>query len=51
MKAFLDKKEAIQNAITQKHKGEILTLRDELKALITPLQKELKALEKMQDKD
>ena len=51
MKAFLDKKEAIQNAITQKHKGEILTLRDGLKALITPLQKELKALEKMQDKD
>ncbi|EAL0033925.1 restriction endonuclease subunit M [Campylobacter upsaliensis] len=51
IKAFLDKKEAIQNAITQKHKGEILTLRDELKALITPLQKELKALEKMQDKD
>lgn len=51
MKAFLDKKEAIQNAITQKHKDEILTLRDELKALITPLQKELKALEKMQDKD
>ncbi|EAJ7399154.1 restriction endonuclease subunit M [Campylobacter upsaliensis] len=51
MKAFLDKKEAIQNAITQKHKDEILSLRDELKALITPLQKELKALEKMQDKD
>lgn len=51
IKAFLDKKEVIQNAITQKHKGEILTLRDELKALITPLQKELKALEKMQDKD
>ncbi|EEU7814767.1 N-6 DNA methylase [Campylobacter upsaliensis] len=51
IKAFLDEKEAIQNAITQKHKGEILTLRDELKALITPLQKELKALEKMQDKD
>ncbi|EAL53546.1 type I restriction-modification system, M subunit, putative [Campylobacter upsaliensis RM3195] len=51
IKAFLDKKEAIQNAITQKHKDEILTLRDELKALITPLQKELKALEKMQDKD
>lgn len=51
IKAFLDKKEDIQNAITQKHKGEILTLRDELKALITPLQKELKALEKMQDKD
>ncbi|MCR2097601.1 N-6 DNA methylase [Campylobacter upsaliensis] len=51
IKAFLDKKEAIQNAITQKHKDEILSLRDELKALITPLQKELKALEKMQDKD
>lgn len=51
MKAFLDKKEAIQNAITQKHKDEILSLRDELKALIAPLQKELKALEKMQDKD
>ncbi len=51
IKAFLDKKEAIQNAITQKHKNEILSLRDELKALITPLQKELKALEKMQDKD
>lgn len=51
MKAFLDKKEAIQNAITQTHKDEILSLRDELKALITPLQKELKALEKMQDKD
>lgn len=49
MKAFLDKKEAIQNAITQKHKDEILSLRDELKALITPLQKELKALEKAQD--
>ncbi|EOZ3533433.1 N-6 DNA methylase [Campylobacter upsaliensis] len=51
IKAFLDKKEAIQNAITQKHKDEILSLRDELKALIAPLQKELKALEKMQDKD
>lgn len=51
MKAFLDKKEAIQNAITQKHKDEILSLRDELKALIAPLQKELKPLEKMQDKD
>ncbi|EOV0661962.1 N-6 DNA methylase [Campylobacter upsaliensis] len=51
IKAFLDKKEAIQNAITQKHKDEILSLRDELKALITPLQKELRALEKMQDKD
>ncbi|WP_270966760.1 N-6 DNA methylase [Campylobacter upsaliensis] len=51
IKAFLDKKEAIQNAITQKHKDEILSLRDELKALITPLQKELKALEKMQNKD
>ncbi|ELX8739568.1 N-6 DNA methylase [Campylobacter upsaliensis] len=51
IKAFLDKKEAIQNAITQKHKDEILSLRDELKALTTPLQKELKALEKMQDKD
>ena len=51
IKAFLDEKEAIQNAITQKHKDEILSLRDELKALITPLQKELKALEKMQDKD
>ncbi|EOB4631545.1 N-6 DNA methylase [Campylobacter upsaliensis] len=51
IKAFLDKKEVIQNAITQKHKDEILSLRDELKALITPLQKELKALEKMQDKD
>ena len=51
MKAFLDKKEAIQNAITQTHKDEILSLRDELKALIAPLQKELKALEKMQDKD
>lgn len=51
MKAFLDKKEAIQNAITQKHKDEILSLRDELKALIAPLQKELKALEKMQNKD
>lgn len=51
MKAFLDKKEAIQNAITQKHKDEILSLRDGLKALIAPLQKELKALEKMQDKD
>ncbi|EAH5547071.1 restriction endonuclease subunit M [Campylobacter upsaliensis] len=51
IKAFLDKKEAIQNAITQKYKDEILSLRDELKALITPLQKELKALEKMQDKD
>lgn len=51
IKAFLDKKEAIQNAITQKHKDEILSLRDELKALITLLQKELKALEKMQDKD
>ncbi len=51
MKAFLDKKEVIQNAITQKHKDEILSLRDELKALIAPLQKELKALEKMQDKD
>ena len=49
MKAFLDKKEAIQNAITQKHKDEILSLRDELKALIAPLQKELKALEKAQD--
>ncbi|EMD8967552.1 N-6 DNA methylase [Campylobacter upsaliensis] len=51
IKAFLDKKEVIQNAITQKHKDEILSLRDELKALIAPLQKELKALEKMQDKD
>ena len=51
MKAFLDKKEAIQNAITQTHKDEILSLRDELKALIAPLQKELKALEKMQNKD
>lgn len=51
MKAFLDKKEAIQNAITQKHKDEILSLRNELKALIAPLQKELKALEKMQNKD
>lgn len=51
MKAFLDKKEAIQNAITQKHKDEILSLRDELKALIAPLQKELKPLEKMQNKD
>lgn len=51
IKAFLDKKEAIQNAITQKHKDEILSLRDELKALIAPLQKELKALEKMQNKD
>ena len=51
IKAFLDEKEAIQNAITQKHKDEILSLRDELKALIAPLQKELKALEKMQDKD
>ena len=51
MKAFLDKKEAIQNAITQKHKDEILSLRDDLKALIAPLQKELKPLEKMQDKD
>lgn len=51
MKAFLDRKEAIQNAITQTHKDEILSLRDELKALIAPLQKELKALEKMQDKD
>ncbi|EGP8042061.1 N-6 DNA methylase [Campylobacter upsaliensis] len=51
IKAFLDKKEAIQNAITQTHKDEILSLRDELKALIAPLQKELKALEKMQDKD
>ncbi|EAH9285282.1 restriction endonuclease subunit M [Campylobacter upsaliensis] len=51
IKAFLDKKEAIQNAITQKHKDEILSLRDELKALIAPLQKELKPLEKMQDKD
>ncbi len=49
MKAFLDKKEAIQNAITQTHKDEILTLRDELKALIAPLQKELKTLEKAQD--
>ncbi|EOE6441540.1 N-6 DNA methylase [Campylobacter upsaliensis] len=49
IKAFLDKKEAIQNAITQKHKDEILSLRDELKALIAPLQKELKALEKAQD--
>ncbi|EOX9270194.1 N-6 DNA methylase [Campylobacter upsaliensis] len=47
IKAFLDKKEAIQNAITQKHKDEILSLRDELKALIAPLQKELKALEKI----
>lgn len=51
MKAFLDKKEAIQNAITQTHKDEILSLRNELKALIAPLQKELKPLEKMQDKD
>lgn len=51
MKAFLDKKEAIQNAITQTHKDEILSLRDELKALIAPLQKELKPLEKMQNKD
>lgn len=51
MKAFLDKKEAIQNAITQTHKDEILSLRDELKALIAPLQKKLKALEKMQNKD
>lgn len=51
IKAFLDKKEVIQNAITQKHKDEILSLRDELKALIAPLQKKLKALEKMQDKD
>ena len=51
MKAFLDKKEAIQNAITQTHKNGILSLRDELKALIAPLQKELKPLEKMQDKD
>lgn len=51
IKAFLDKKEAIQNAITQTHKDEILSLRDELKALIAPLQKKLKALEKMQNKD
>lgn len=51
IKAFLDKKEDIQNAITQTHKDKILSLRDELKALIAPLQKELKPLEKMQDKD
>lgn len=48
--AFLSQKEQIQESITKKYKDEMLNLREQLKALITPLQKQVKALEKILEK-